>query len=74
MKLTRSIKQKYKTKIRDKAISRAQTRIVLAGKKPEDFSPQDLEVVVREEEDRIKSAIKEKGLLVVLALLGLSWL
>ena len=66
------IKNKIEQRIRDKAISRAQTRILLAGKKPEDFAESDLEIIVREEEDKIKGSAKEKGLLVLLSLLGLS--
>ena len=66
------ISKRYRSAIREKAIKRAQTRIVLAGRKPEDFSPEDLEVVVHEEESKIQSEIKEKGLMAVLALLGLS--
>lgn len=69
-----SIPRKYRSFIREKAIKRATTRIVIAGRDPGDFSPEDLEVVVREEEDKIKSQIKEKGLFAVLALLGLTWL
>ncbi len=67
------IPQRYQSALREKAIKRAQTRILLAGRTPQDFSPEDLEIVVKEEEDKIKSEIKEKGLLAVLALLGLSW-
>ncbi|WP_100643449.1 hypothetical protein [Alteromonas facilis] len=59
-----------KQAIRDKAIDRARTRIVLMKRKPEDFSPDELEVVVQEEESKIYSAIKEKGLLAILAVLG----
>lgn len=66
------VKDKVKQKIREKAISRAKTRIVLAGKKPEDFDEDELEIIVREEEDKIKGSAKEKGLLVLLSLLGLS--
>jgi hypothetical protein len=65
---------KYKKIIREKAISRAKTRIIIAGRTPEEFSQEDLEVVVQEEESKIKSDIKSKGLLAVLALLGVSWL
>ncbi len=68
------ITQRYQSAIREKAIKRAETRIILAGRTPQDFSPEDLEIVVQEEEDKLKSDIKEKGLLAVLALLGLSWL
>jgi hypothetical protein len=39
-------------------------------KQPEDFSPEELEVIVQEEEGKLYSAIKEKGLLAVLAVLG----
>ena len=66
------ISKRYRSAIREKAIQRAETRIVLAGRRPEDFSPEDLEVVVHEEESKIKSQIKEKGVMAVLALLGLS--
>ena len=63
---------KYRTTVRNKAISRAQTRIIIAGGEPSTFSEEDLEIIVREEEDKIKSSIREKGLLAVLALLGLN--
>ena len=66
------VKDKLKQKIRDKAISRAQTRIVLAGRKPEEFAEEELEIIVKEEEDKIKGSAKEKGILVLLSLLGLS--
>lgn len=72
MKVFDSISSKYKNMFREKAIQHAKTRILIAGKKPEDFAPEDLEVIVHEEEQKIKSQIKEKGLLAVLALLGLS--
>jgi hypothetical protein len=67
------IPKRYHSAIREKAIKRAETRIILAGKTPQDFTSEDLEIVVQEEEDKLKSAIKEKGLLAILALLGLSW-
>ncbi|WP_191600405.1 hypothetical protein [Marinomonas algicola] len=67
-----SITKKYRKILREKAISRAKTRIVLAGRKAEEMSEEDLEVVVQEEEQKIKSEVKEKGLLAVLALLGIS--
>ncbi|MEM0912846.1 MAG: hypothetical protein AAGJ37_17865 [Pseudomonadota bacterium] len=63
---------KFKSAIREKAIGRAKTRIVLAKRKPEDFTPDELEVIVQEEEAKIYSSIKEKGLLAVLAILGIN--
>ena len=73
MRLLNPISQKLNNMLREKAIKRAKTRILIAGKKPEEFSPEDLEVIVQEEESNIKSDIRDKGLLAVLALLGLSW-
>jgi hypothetical protein len=67
-----TVPQKYRGYIRDKAISRARTRIIVAGGNPALFGQDDLEVVVREEEDKIKHSIKEKGLLAILALFGLN--
>lgn len=72
MKKIINLKAKLKQKIRDKAISRAKTRIVLAGKVPEDFNEEQLEVIVKEEEQKLLSGTKEKGLLVLASLLGLS--
>ena len=66
------VPEKYREKVREKAISRARTRIVLAGRDPRDFSPEDLEVVVLEEEEKIKGELKEKGLIAALALLGIN--
>ena len=67
-----AVPKKYRSFIREQAISRARTRIIVAGGDPAKFCSDDLEVVVREEEDKIKSNIKQKGILAVLALLGLN--
>ncbi|NHO87842.1 hypothetical protein G8768_12830 [Pseudoteredinibacter isoporae] len=69
----RNVKTKLRTNIRDKAIERARTRILIAGQQPENLPLETLEIVVREEEDKIKNQIKEKGLLFVIASLGLGW-
>lgn len=66
------VPSKYRSYIRDKAIERARTRIIVAGNDPRKLSQEDLEVVVREEEDKIKGSMKEKGVLAVLAMLGLN--
>ena len=68
-----AIPNKYREFIREKAINRARTRILVAGNDPRNFTSEDLEVVVKEEEDKIKQSIKEKGLLAVLAMLGLNF-
>ncbi|MFW8589200.1 hypothetical protein ACOI22_00165 [Glaciecola sp. 2405UD65-10] len=68
-----TLSNKVKSAIREKAISRAKTRIVLAQKSPDDFSAEELEVIVQEEEAQIYANIREKGLLAVLAVLGLNF-
>lgn len=70
--LKQKLTKKWQSKIRDKAISRAYTRITLAGKKPEDFEEDQLEIIVREEEDKLNSSAKEKSLFALAALFGLS--
>lgn len=64
--------QMWQERIREKAIERANTRILIAGRQPDDFSDDELEIIVREEEDKIKGSVKEKGLVVLASLLGLS--
>lgn len=68
-----AIPNKYRRFVRNKAIDRARTRIIVAGNDPKKMRQEDLEVVVKEEEDKIKSSIRERGLLAALALLGLNF-
>lgn len=68
-----SVRRKFAATIRDKAIERARTRIYLHGRKPEDYAPDILETIVKEEEDKIVSEYKSRGLLGLLAALGLSF-
>ncbi len=67
------LKSSIAVKIREKAIERATTRILLHGRRPEDYEEEVLEVIVKEEEDKLKSEFKDKGILVLLAALGLSF-
>ena len=67
-----AIPSKYRQRLREKAIDNAKTRIALAGNQASNMSQQDLEIIVKEEEDKIHSSVKEKGLLAVLAFFGIS--
>jgi len=58
-------------KVREKAIENAKTRILLNQKKVEDFCDDELEILVKEEEDKIRANFKTKGLYALLALLGI---
>jgi len=67
------LRRRVDKRIREKAIERATTRIYLHGRRPEDYEEDMLEVIVKEEEDKIKSEYKDKGILILLAALGLSF-
>ena len=62
---------RLRMRVREKAIDNAKTRILLNQKKIDDFSEDELEIIVREEEDKIKSNFKTKGLYALLAMLGI---
>ncbi|HEX7027185.1 MAG TPA: dihydrouridine synthase [Gammaproteobacteria bacterium] len=66
------VTHRYRVRIRNKAIERAKTRIYLHGRRPEDYEPDILETIVKEEEDRIMSEYKSRGIVALIAALGLS--
>jgi len=72
-KTTNKGKNRIDRYVREKAISRAKTRIYLHGKRPEDYEADMLEAIVKEEEDKIKSEFKDKSILMLIAALGLSF-
>lgn len=66
------VTRRYRGRIRNKAIERARTRIYLHGRRPEDYEPDMLETIVKEEEDRLVSEYKSRGIVALIAALGLS--
>jgi hypothetical protein len=44
----------------------------LHGRRPEDYEPDILETIVKEEEDKIISEYKSRGIVALIAALGLS--
>jgi len=63
---------KYRSRIREKAILQAKSRIALAGRQVRDFAEDQLEIIVFEEEEKIKSKLRQSGLIAILITLGLS--
>jgi hypothetical protein len=63
---------KYRSRIREKAILQAKSRIALAGRQVRDFAQDQLEIIVFEEEEKIKSKLRQSGLIAILITLGLS--
>ncbi len=62
---------KYSGAIRERAITRAKARIALSGRSPLDLSEDELEVIVKEEEDKIRQLIYGSSLAAALVLLGI---
>jgi len=58
--------------LRERAITEAKARIALAGRSLRDISPDELEFIVKEEEDKIKTRYKNNLGIGLLAYLGLT--
>jgi len=65
--------KKYKDRIREKAISKAKAKIAFSGKYVSDYSKEQLEIIVKEEEDKIYESLKKSGLAAVILSLGLGY-
>jgi hypothetical protein len=66
------ILEKYRSKIRERAIIQTKARIALSERKIEDFTEDELEVIVRDEEDKVKRSLKQSAVVALLLTLGLS--
>lgn len=65
------VTERLRMKVREKAIENTKIRILLNQKKVEDFTEDELEFIVKEEEDKIKGNFKTKGIYALLAMLGI---
>jgi hypothetical protein len=63
---------RYRSKIRERAITQAKARIVLSEKDFDDFTENELEIVVQDEEEKVKRSLKQSAVVAVLIVLGLS--
>jgi hypothetical protein len=62
---------KYQSVLREKAIEQAKVEIALAGKNVEDYDQNQLEVIVKAQEDKIKSKYRNGTLAVLLLAIGI---
>ena len=60
-------------RIREKAISNARASIALAGKRVEDYDQDQLEIIVKNEEEKIVQNFRKSALYGVLVLLGIGY-
>ena len=63
---------RYRSRIREKAITQAKARIALSSKNISDFSESELEVIVQDEEQKVKGSLKQSAFVAALIVLGLS--
>ena len=63
---------RYRSRIREKAITQAKARIALSDKNIKDFSESELEVIVQDEEQKVKGNLKQSAVVAALIVLGLS--
>jgi len=64
-KAPQSVKDKYKIKIREKAIERVKEKIIKHNKKVDDYSDDEMEAMIATEEGNLNEDVK-KGVLITL--------
>ncbi len=69
-----TVKEKINFKIREKAILATKARLVENHKSFDDFSDEELEIIIADEERKIIDDLKTKSLVASLAILGLDFL
>jgi hypothetical protein len=63
---------RYRSALREKAIAQAKVEIALAGKKVTDYDAEQLETIVKAQEDRILQKYRNSAFVVLLLALGLA--
>lgn len=63
---------KYRSALREKAITQAKVEIALAGKRVGDYDEKQLEVIVKAQEDKILAKYRNSAFVVLLLALGLA--
>lgn len=71
---SRELRDGIKNKIREKAILSTKARLAEHHKTFEDYTNEELEIIIADEETKIKDDLKTKTLVGALALLGLDFL
>ena len=71
--LPRKTRDKFFERLRERAILRTRARLVESGVDIDKLSDEELEVIIADEEDKLIGEYKSRGLIALLALLGISW-
>ena len=72
-RLPEKTQERFYRRLREKALLRTRARLIENGVDINTLSDGDLEVIIADEEDKLIGEYKTKGLLALLAMLGLSW-
>ena len=72
-KLPERTKEKFYLKLREKAILRTRARLVESRVDIESLTDEELEIIIADEEDKLIGEYKTRGIIALLALLGISW-
>lgn len=67
----KSLQERYRHVLREKAIARAKVEIALAGKRVTDYDQEQLEVIVAAEEKKLVEKYRNSVFVVALLALGL---
>ncbi|AXH09058.1 hypothetical protein CP960_06180 [Malaciobacter halophilus] len=71
---SKELKQAIQKKIREKAILSTKARLAERNKSFDDYTDEELEIIISDEERKIKDDLKTKSLVAALAILGLDFL
>jgi hypothetical protein len=66
------LQNKYRNALREKAIAQAKVEIALAGKRVTDYDQDQLEIIVKAEEDKLKEKYRNSAFVLLLLALGLT--
>lgn len=70
--LKNSVTDKYRSKVRERAITQAKARIALSERQFEDFTEDELEIIVQDEEAKVTRGLKQSAVVALLITLGLA--
>ncbi len=72
-KLPSNLKYKFRSRLRQKAILRTKARLAERQIDINRLTDEELEIIIQDEEDKLIDDYKSKGIIALLALLGISW-
>jgi hypothetical protein len=70
--LPRKSRDLFYERLRDRALLRTRARLIESGVDIDTLNDEELEVIIADEEDKLISEYKSRGLIALLALLGIS--